>query len=282
MPAEYETEGQVVHIISTPRSGSTLMMRVMAQALGGKTAIYSEPGVATFAYAHDPNWVPHLREVEEDLKTFSGVDRRVIEDARRNHVVVKDMIHTIHEHITSGESILPENPNVKYIFLVRNPHSALISLQKFVGALPTSPKGLISYEMLYGLYDYLKDKAANKPLVVNADVFFREFPSDLSLLLNSMRIALINDSKEQANLEPLDMQQAIKKWHDPSKVETFTDWHERAAISSEVQLLPQYEVADGKPTFNEIPSEHREAYKQAYQDNFIFYQLFLELANSWK
>lgn len=257
------------------------MMRVIAQALGSRTNIYSEPGVATFAYAYDPNWVPHLREVDEELRTFSGVDRRIIEDAKQNDVVVKDMIHTIHGYITSGKSILPENPNVKYIFLVRNPHAALISLQKFVGALPISPKGLISYGMLYSLYDYLKDKAVNKPLVVDADIFFKKFPSELNLLLNSMRIVLTN-SQEQPNLEPLGMQQAIQKWHDPSKINTFTDWHEKAAISNKVQLLPQYEVENGKPTFSEIPEEYRGAYQQAYQENFIFYKLFLELANSWK
>lgn len=258
------------------------MMRVMAQALGDKTAIYSEPGVATFAYAHDPNWVPHLREVDEDLRTFTGVDCRVTQEAERGHVVVKDMIHTIYEHIVSGKSILPENPSVRYIFLVRDPHATLVSLQKFVGALPTSPKGLISYEMLYKLYDYLKDKAVNKPIVVDADAFFKNFPGEISLLLNSMRIALISDSQEQLELKPLEMQQAIQKWHDPSKVNTFKDWHEKAAASKKIQLLPQYEVKNGKPTFSEIPSEHRSAYKQAYADNFTFYQLFLETANSWK
>ena len=96
-----ETENQVVHIISTPRSGSTMFMRVVAQALGG-ASIYSEPGVATYAIAHDPNWVPHLDYIDPELRTFEGVEERIIKEMKYGPVVVKDMIHTYNVNPTLG------------------------------------------------------------------------------------------------------------------------------------------------------------------------------------
>lgn len=124
MSSNIEVENtRALHIISTPKSGSTVMMRVLAQALGGETSIYSEPGVATFAHAHDPNWVPHLRQIDSNLETFQGVDQRIIEEIKKGNVVVKDMIHTVYNYLISGESDLPKNPSVIYILSSRSTFS---------------------------------------------------------------------------------------------------------------------------------------------------------------
>lgn len=136
--------------------------------------------------------------------------------------------------------------------------------------------------MLYNLYKYLKKNSTNEPIVVDADTFFMQFPSELELLFNSMTIQLASDFKEDPSFKSLEMEKAIENWHDPSKTDTFIEWHDEAAKSKMIKQLPRYKVEKGKPTFEEVEEEHRDAYEEAYEENIVFYQLLLKLSKSWK
>lgn len=278
MPHSTEAENRAVHIISTPRSGSTAFMKALAGALAA--TIYSEPAVATYAIAHDPNWVPHLGYIEPELTTYEGVESRIIAALKGSSVVVKDVIHTVSGHIQSGNSRLTTNPDVRYVFLVRDPHAAEVSLSKLIGRLPDKPPGLISYKMLYELYIYLLGVAVHAPVIVNADSFFQNFQPELHRLVSSLGASISTSCAIGSDRAQVSTEAVIELWHDPSKPETFLDWHGRAAKEQKLVPLPTYEKVNDKPTFSEIDPAYREGYEKAYFENIVYYQLLLDLIKS--
>lgn len=265
----------IFHIISTARSGSTAFMRALAWFL--KAKIFSEPAIASSAFAFDNDWIPFLGTVPEAFMTYEGVDKVILQAHLEGHVVVKDVVHAIIPYLEKGTSPLLSHPDVQYIFLIREPYQILESLFRLNPNLNFWIENFYSFEKMQQLHSQINDLHTNgvllrPPIVVDGNEFFNQPEEGLASLATDLELDPSRLSSGPVELEPVTYEQAVTLWNETSNEETFNRWHGKAAQSRSLTALPSFEVdQNGYPTFNEIHSDYLPDYEKKYFEMLPYY-----------
>ena len=267
---------KIVYLISPPRSLSVAFLRMM-QARGDFTIMHEPSNLAfNLQFAHKDT----VKEWYQDttLQTTALVQQTVLHAAQTRPVFVKEMSFAFKNFLKDFPELM-QDPDIHFVFLIRNPHHSVISFYKKQTSTIVDDKlsFLIGYQACYELYQEICTHARNKPLILRTEDLYTNPRATIEQFCAHVGIEFFEHALSWENLGE-DFTGAA--WHETKKEQQTHHWHDAAIISTHFTTPATYTVdADGKPTFAEIHNEqHLRLCKQAYEDNMVYYQLMLALA----
>lgn len=275
---------KTVMLISTPRSLSTVFLRMMEAR--GDFAIYNEPGMAAL-YNQKEKTCALDGIFHADVPTFAKVQNMLLEARQRENIFIKEMYGAAREYLFDDRFIT--SPDCHIIFIVRNPHHFALShykkLYSFVGTLEkywglkAEFPDFASYVSLYHLYMYAAEHAYHTPYVIIAEELVADPRRTITHLCKTIGLEMM---EKCLSWETIDTQSSCQElWHDSKSIDGIYLWHDRAMSSTSFGQLPTYKVdAQGNPTFEEIEDrELRAAYRWEYYHNRMYYNKFVAIAH---
>lgn len=286
--SQVEANYKKVILISTPRSLSTVFLRMMEAR--GDFKVFNEPGMAAFhRQKHQTKPLESVFSLQAP-STYAEVYDILNTELKNSNVFIKEMHFAAKAYLTDESFI--SSPECFVIFLVRNPHHAAISnFKKLCTATGNAEKvwyvkrefpDYMSYASLYELYDEIQRKSMHKPYVILAE----ELAQNPEQVLTDMCAYLDIPMKQEClTWNKLDTTFSTQEhWHDSKHSKGSWIWHDRAMQSDSFGTLPSYAVdAKGEPTFEEIKDpELRGAHKWEYLNNLMYYKKFCDIVQEQK
>lgn len=272
---------KMVILVSTPRSLSTLFLRMMSAR--GDFEVYNEPGMATFQrFIVEKSPLDDL--CPDAIPTFDTLVQQLVRARQADNIFVKEMFFAAREYLATD--IFLKNKDCYFVFLVRNPHHASLSLFKKLCVATGDPQalwdiqrtipGYMDYASLYAMYQEIRGRASNEPLVVIAEEFAACPRETVERVFEQLSIPM---RETCFSWEALDEHQASAVWHDSKKPSSTALWHDRAMKSTQFEQLPTYSLDDqGNPTFEEIGDVAlRGAHRWEWLVNQSYYRKFIAL-----
>lgn len=266
-----QAHNKIIYVISPPRNFSTLFMR----SFEGRTdtAVYNEPTMAPFIKIEKPGW--HVDFKENSFNTYQEMCNSFYSTAKKAHVLVKDISFICTPFIRKTPDFV-KCSDVHFVFLLRNPHHALISLAK---QLNKTKYEWISefYKDTYHLFTHINRHAKNPPVIILAESFYAYPEKTLSALCKHLKI---DYQPNMLVFKDLGDNFDGSLWHEQKINNLLYKWHADAIRSTKIKKPRQYTVdAQGNPTFIEIEKHKRPLYKQAYKTSAPFYKKLLKKRN---
>lgn len=154
---------KILALWATPRSTSTAFERVMSNR--GDMSCHHEPYNHAYYYGFDRRnnryFIADPALSESPELTIDSVHRRLIADARKGPVFVKDFAYSI-MHM-ADKSFLDA---FRHSFLIRDPEKVLTSMHS---RWPDITLAEIGFEDLYTLYNRIADREGKAPVVIDSD-----------------------------------------------------------------------------------------------------------------
>ena len=267
-----DNRAKAIYLISTPRSCSTAFLRMMHTR--GDFVIINEPGV-------QPYYRFYKSSGAKFLKAFQEVKNKILQKLGnyQKNVFVKEMGYSACKYL-SPESDFLKKQNYYTVFLVRNPHHALVSNYKkwpnIVGILDD----IMGYRQLYELFKKFQQKASNVPIIILAEELTVDSHKVVSQFCQHVGIPFKEESLSWQKMDENFPFEYEWNCHVPTPTQDASNWFDKAMVSNgfKDEHLTKYAVDEhGQPTFEEIKNvKHREFYKKLYVDNMPYYKLFLE------
>ncbi len=207
--------------------------------------------------------------------TFAEVKERVFKALRNNNVLMKEESIAVSKFIPEDEEFI-KNPAIRFVFLVRNPHHAVISFYQKSGVFEGF-SNFLGYKAILDIYNAVREKGAIHPLIIihSEDLYnkpketMEKFCSDVEIPYDDAALTW----------EPLgDDFTGEKEWHEIKVQEKTKYWHREAMESSGFKKPSEYAVDEnGSPTFAEISDvEDQKACQKAYTENMDAYLMIKE------
>lgn len=259
---------KIVYLFSPPRSLSVAFMRMM-EARGDFT-VFQEPSLKAYEKKYYPQHLAWFLDVVPE--TFSEVKARVLKEAQTRNVFVKEMAVSVKDFLIEDNDLI-RNPNVKCIFLARNPHHAILSCYKKYNNLGKLPASECGYESTYLLLKAIQERGVIKPLVVHSEDLYENPERTAQVVCNYLGIEFLPKMLTWKDLG--EDFSGHEQWHETKHKEITQHWHGDAIRSTGFGKPTQYEVdAQGKPTFSEVKDPaQRAAIIAAYNENKHYYDL---------
>ncbi len=261
---------KIAYLFSPPRSLSVTFMRMM-EAYG--FTVFQEPSLATHDAEQFPEWF-----IPTAPKTYSAVKALIAKAAESNDVFVKEMAVSA-KNFLAHEAEIVTDPNMFSIFLIRNPHHAIISLYKKYNGIGDLPAYECGYQATYELFIALQEKAKNKPLVIASEDLYEHPEETAKKICVHLKIPF-----KPSMLQWKDLGEDFtghEQWHETKHKETTHHWHSDAIRSSGIKTPSTYEVDEsGNPTFSEVAAEHRQKVIAVYHENKRYYDLLKKNAGT--
>lgn len=280
-----KTTHKIIYMISTARSLSTVFARYMAGR--GDFRVYNEPAFPPFLQKNAetyPMFVPYFKEGTLQT-THAEVQENLLHQAILQNIFIKEMPFLAQSFLQDNLTFI-QNPQVQFVFLIRNPHDVLISFNK---CWPLSQKEAniqepaLDYELLYNLYAMITKHTTKKPYIIISENICSETSTTIQNFCTATNIPFDpsqlswNDAGDNFN---------VSIWEEAKKADPVKHWHENALrstgfqqVKSSKRKLDEYKI----PTFEEIEnSEGRSLALTLYTKNFPFYKKFLEEAMTIK
>ncbi len=161
------------------------------------------------------------------------------------------------------------NPNVHFVFLLRKPHDTTISFYKKMHRLDKKLNDLIGYQSSYEIFEKVKDVAVNKPVIIFTEDLYNNPQETVRMFCDCFNIPFLEQALHWQNLG--ENFTGAQEWSEIKHPEHAHHWHGDAIKSTGISKPTSYKVdLQGNPTFEEIAdTEHREAYKTAYEINKV-------------
>lgn len=264
----YSENHKIVYLISSPRSLSTLFLRMMYER--GDFEIFSEPSQYAFNRLTWPQVVGNHNV--NALCTFEEVKEALFNTMLQSDVFVKEMIGAALTFLPNDEEFL-SSPDIYFVFLIRNPHHTIISwLKRRSTDLPNNLSERIGCKAMYELFNVVKEKAVHTPLLMFSEDLYQYPEETIRLFCEHVHIPF---DKRHLTWQPLgDDFTGAKEWHQATSKEIVQHWYGAVIASTGFGIPHQYEVdAQGEPTFSEIHPELRSLCFRMYADNMPYYQL---------
>jgi hypothetical protein len=260
---------KIVYLISPPRSLSVAFMRMMQAR--GDFAVFHEPSQKSYDLIHDQEFAQQSF-VDNAPSTFSEVKQQIFETAAHRNVFVKEMSFAVRDFLIADKEIM-QNPNVRFIFLVRNPHHSIISFYKKCASIPKNFSFLCGYQATYELFKAAQERGVRKPLIIYSEDLYENSENTAKLICNHLEIPFLPQSLSWQDLSS--EFEGHQEWHETKFKEVTQHWHGEAIRSSGWGKPSSYHVDEhSQPTFEEITdSEHRLACQKAYEENKLYYDL---------
>lgn len=262
----------IIYMVATPRSLSTAFTRMMYER--GDHSIFHEPSVSPFAFLIRPTFVEE-NFTSECYTTFEAVKESLFAEALVQPVFVKDVSFSIEDFLCRDEHFVV-NDQLKFCFLLRNPHHAAISFYLKNPAQVDRLSRLMGYEQMYHILECVEKITHKKPYLIMAEDLYNDPERIVS---EYCAWAEIPFKPESLSWEPLgnafDMQE---EWHEYKFESMALLWQGDAFQSSGFGKPGSYAVDErGNPTFEEVVDlEHRIILQRAYEHNLHYYRLILE------
>jgi len=262
----------LIYLISTPRSLSTVFFRMM-HARGDHITI-SEPGTDAYTYLYEPEACDVVCDAQTP-KTFSEVQKFILVVAHQDiPIFIKEMGFAARHYLFGGklgELILQE---ARPVFLIRNPHAALISLYKKRPEIFSALDDWMNYEALWNMFVFLCVQSIHKPHIIIAELLSTDPQTVIS---NFCMATNITFDESQLHWEQLKDNALEYPWN----TEAAAYWFDDVLISTGFIAATTYAVNEqGVPTFAEIENvEHRAYYQALYEKNLPYYEKFRSKCN---
>jgi hypothetical protein len=207
-------------------------------------------------------------------QTFNEVKNKILSESRSANVFVKEISFAIKDFLLNDPEFV-RNPNIHFVFLLRNPHHSVISFYKKCRILDNQFSKLIGYKDCYEIFDAIKKHAINKPVLILSEDLYINTKETVETFCKNVEIDFNEKSLEWSNLGT-DFDGTIE-WQEIKNKEITHHWHGDAIRSTKFSKPEDYKVDDnGNPTFAEVKNEHLDLCKQAYNDNLLYYNLMLK------
>ena len=264
---------KVIYLLSTPRSGAMVFSRMMY--VRGDFEIINEPGVQTFYFLHEPGFPSSITSYEE---VKNKIAQKIV---TCQNIFIKEMGYAAYDYLLQDPAFLQEQ-NYYIVFLIRNPHHALISNYKKLrrGIVSNVLHDVMSYKKLYELFEKFKKSGINQPSIILSEELVANSHKIVSQFCQRVEIPFKEESLSWQKLDENFSFEHEWNWYHDKATQTANRWFDKAIESTGFtpEYLSNYAVdALGQPTFEEIENlEHRVFYKKISDDNLPFYKLFLE------
>ena len=273
-------QNKIVYLVSPPRSLSVAFLRSMQAR--GDFEVMNEPSQWAYCSIHCKD-IARPWFTENALPTFAAVKQKIIEEASRSNVFVKEMSFAVRDFLLQDKDLV-KNKNVHFVFLIRNPHHSTISFYKKAEIVrkDTDKEALVNllgYKTCYETFDYIKREAVNAPCIVLSENLYSDPQGTMQSLCKFLDIPFTD---KMLNWSSLGDSFRGEEWSEIKPLEITQLWHGSAIKSSGFGQPAQYLLdGEGKPSFAEIVDEaRREVYKTAYFENLPFYQKFFSEQNA--
>jgi hypothetical protein len=251
-------------------------MRMMLER--GDFKIFHEATVKPYSMKHNSNFSARKPDAPS---TYADVKRVVFNALSSSNVFLKEMSYSMLDFVREDRAFV-QDPRVQFVFLLRNPHHAAVSLFSKclkLGSLYSLPESsyLLGYNTCYSIFQEVKQYGAHKPIII----FAEELCNAPAVVVKAFCTAVGIDFKPEA-LQWQDLGADFTghtAWHE-SRQDTgrIHHWHGDAIHSTGMGggLKKDYQLdAEGNPSFVEFANEtDRTTVKAAYAKNVPYYNLF--------
>lgn len=269
-------EEKIIYMIAMPRSSSTAFLRMMHAR--GDFAVMNEPSLYVFCKKYNPSSAKSAF-TSNAKETHAEVITEVLERAKRQSVFVKDM-----GFFSPGDFIhdvdFMRRSNVHFVFLVRNPHNSIISFYNVFQTVIDSFSDCIGCKASYEIYQSVKKMGANPPLIIFSEDLY-DYPQEtVERFCHQLNIPFKEEFLHWKNLG--ENFSGFEEWNEIKLPSKLKQWHSTAIQSEGFQPARKNNVdSNGCPTFIEIENlQDRKKCQEAYKENVIFYQKFIDEAKS--
>lgn len=266
-----ESSKKIVFFISPPRSMSAACARMMNAR--GDFEVFHEPFHLAYCSKFHPDYTAAAFGPGR-FTTYENVKQKIFAAAKNKPVFVKEVSFDVEDFLLNDPDFV-KNKNVHFVFLLRDPHSSIMSFYRKSQGCPPHLNYLIGYEPFYNIFQKVKKESANRLTAVFADDLSTNPEETVKKLCHALEMPFIPESLSwSSSEESFDCQ---KEWHEDKTNETIQVWHGDALNSSGFAKLAKYSVDEnGKPTFEEIVNpEHKQQYQECYLYNLKFYEMLL-------
>lgn len=267
---------KIIYLISPPRSLSVAFLRMMETR--GDFAILHEPSQLAWNLLHSPELVQNWY-LPNAPRSFIEVKNIILQTAEHHNVFVKEMSFAVRDFLLNDFDLM-KNPQVYFVFLVRNPHHTTISMYKKIisvfDAVAYELSEAMGYQALYETFKTVKQHAAQEPYIMLTEDLYNNPEETIQKFCNHVGIDFKPESLHWSDLgEHFTGDQA---WHEIKYKEITHHWHGDAIRSTGFSKPNSYEVDEyGNPTFAEITNpEHRDTCKKIYLEQLFYYNLLLK------
>jgi hypothetical protein len=235
-----------------------------------------------FAIINEPAWYAYnllmypYEQIKDQIKpefpiSYPDIIQMVLEKAQTSHVLVKEISFAV-EPFLLCDQLLIKNSDVHFVFLIRNPHSALISFAK--KRFREVPLQKFGYRACYLLFEKIKAEGANPPLIICAEELGR-YPE---LIVPALCLCIgIPHVPESLCWADLGNDFTGCQWHERKDRNYLYHWHDAAIHSTGFTPLTNYAVdAQGNPTFQEVAAQDLNEVVAMYNVMFPYYQALLQ------
>lgn len=263
---------KIVYLISPPRCLSTALLR-MFQARTD-FVIVNEPGWGPYNLTLYPYEKFKIPNETGSWIFYSDVLQMVFEKAKTSHVLIKEISFAVEPFLLDAKQFMC-NPDVYFIFLIRDPHSALISFCK--KRFKNVPLQKFGYRSSYLLFEQVKQYGANSPIIISAEELSRYPEEIIAILCEKIGIPFKPES-----LHWVDLGENFegKEWNDRKDQKYLYHWHNDAIHSTGFRPLVSYALnAQGEPTFEEVGRENLPEVVTIYKLMLPYYWLLFNENN---
>jgi adenylylsulfate kinase len=259
---------KIVYMISPPRSMSVAFTRMM-QARGDFT-IFHEPSQYAYNIVHYPELTASWYK-EGTYRTFEEVKSALFKAAEQRQVFAKEMISGV-ENFLLNDLEFVQNPQVHFVFLMRNPHPTAVSFYNKLEFYSEDFNIWLGYKTQYEIFQFFKKHAANQPILIFTEDLYNDPEKTVKAFCSRLDIPFIPESLQWESLGAGFTGE--KEWHELKVPHHTHHWHHEAINSNGFGKPRSYEVdAEGNPTFNEIKNEvDRKGLRQAYLMQLPYYE----------
>lgn len=273
-------EYPIVYLISPTRSLSTAFLRIMHAR--GDFEVFNEPSQRAKALIKKAH--PTMFR-ENGCKTFQAVKKQLYSYAKTKNVFAKDMCFSVNSFLRQHKDFV-QNPQVHFVFLVRNPHSSMISYYK-KHKTKSDDKNLNKtnkftfwggLDVQLSLIQFIKKTSPNKPIIVLAEKLCNRPEETLKSFCARLKIPYKENALHWDDLG--DNFTGVNEWHEIKHTKFTHYWHGDAIHSTGLKELHSYVVdQNGNPTFAEIDDPiYRIKCFEVYRKHLKFYKKILK----WK
>lgn len=268
---------KIIYLISPPRSLSVGFLRMMEARKD--CVIMHEPSHWAWCYKHVYDDVQHWYK-KDSATTFDQVKQTIFKHAEHTNVFIKEMSFAGRDFLINDPDFLA-NPQVYFVFLLRDPHSTIVSFTKKASSACRHRlfSYLMGYQAAYAIFEKVKACGAHPPLIILSEELAANPEKIVQQFCQHVGIPFKPEALHWDNLgTDFDGQE----WGELKYKDAFQRWHAEAVTSTCFHPLTGYEKdAHGEPTFKEIAGDiERERCRKAYEENMIYYQLLLKEKNN--
>lgn len=278
LSSSIEAGNPIIFMISPPRSLSTAFTRMMYER--GDCAIYHEPLYNPYCRIYFPEYA-NIAYRKEAYVSLEQVKAELFSAAEERQVFVKEISNAAEEFLLKDASLI-HHEQLKFVFLLRNPHHVALSFYKKCPDQVKALQDFLGFEALYRVYCYLESELHQPFHIVLTEDLFSRPEETIHAFCEKMDLPYL---PEALNWKKLDAGfDLVQEWHEFKSVEEVEIWHGNAINSSGFGMPSFYAVDEfGEPTFEEVENaDDRAEVRKAYLYNLRFYQLLLDKASGRK